>query len=245
MFNVVLVEPEIPANTGNIGRTCVLTGARLHLVRPLGFSLDSSARKRAGLLYWSHVDLRIHDSWNSFLNNEFGIKNVASEEFTPEISRKLHFATKKARKTYAQAKYMHGDYLIFGKESTGLPENLLKSLPECCERIPMLNDASCGLNSDNCGGVSTAGSSESSSEGSSEFEGCFDTANSFDLKQQQQQQQQPNTASTSSAAIKTDICGNFVNVQDYRVNALNLSNSVAIMLYEALRQTGFDNMDAQ
>ncbi len=202
MFNVVLVEPEIPANTGNIGRTCVLAGARLHLVRPLGFSLDVKTRRRAALLYWDVLDVCIHDSWDAFIEHEFGCKHYA--ELSQENIAKLHFATKKAKKTYAQAKYASGDYLVFGKESTGLPEQLLAKFSDCCERIPMLSDVDCG------------------------FENCSTSVNT----------------NKSTPLLCQDICGNFVDVNSYNVAALNLSNSVAIMLYEALRQTGFENMES-
>ncbi len=207
MFNIVLVEPEIPANTGNIGRTCVVAGARLHLVRPLGFSLDAKTRRRAGLLYWDHLDVRIHDSWEQFLQSEFG---CAGTEIECSAAHKLHFATKKARKTYAQAAYKNGDYLVFGKESTGLPEALLAQFPDSCERIPMLTDSECGF-----------------------AQGC--SSESEETEQASNSQKSP--------LLQTDICGNFVDVESYSVNALNLSNSVAIMLYEALRQTGFEGME--
>lgn len=228
MFNIVLVEPEIPANTGNIGRTCVVAGARLHLVRPLGFSLDAKTRRRAGLLYWDHLDVRIHDSWEQFLQSEFGggggAKGASGCACAPhdggddeqacvdmqEAAHKLHFATKKARKTYAQATYKNGDYLVFGKESTGLPEALLAQFPDSCERIPMLTDSECGF-----------------------AQGC--SSESEETEQASNSQKSP--------LKQTDICGNFVDVESYSVNALNLSNSVAIMLYEALRQMGFEGME--
>ena len=128
MFNVVLVAPEIPANTGNIGRTCVVTGSRLHLVGPLGFSLDEKSLHRAGLGYWESLDVVVHENWEAFLA-------------AAGPKARLHFLTKKARRTYAEAHYQDGDYLVFGCESVGLPEELLAAHADCCERIPMLPDA--------------------------------------------------------------------------------------------------------
>lgn len=130
MFNIVLYAPEIPANTGNIGRTCVVTGARLHLVEPLGFSLDDKTVRRAGLGYWQNLDVTTYASWEDFL---------ARNGLSPTDER-LHLLTKKARRTYAQSTYRDGDYLVFGSESSGIPEPLLAAAPERCERIPMLRD---------------------------------------------------------------------------------------------------------
>ena len=115
MFNVVLYQPEIPANTGNIGRTCVVTGARLHLIGPLGFSLDHKTVHRAGLGYWENLDVRTYESWEGFLRQN----GLATDD------ERLHLLTKKARRTYAQSNYRDGDYLVFGSESTGIPEELL------------------------------------------------------------------------------------------------------------------------
>lgn len=109
MFNIVLYAPEIPANTGNIGRTCVVTGARLHLVEPLGFSLDDKTARRAGLGYWQNLDVTTYASWEDFL---------ARNGLSPADER-LHLLTKKARRTYAQSTYRDGDYLVFGSESSG------------------------------------------------------------------------------------------------------------------------------
>ena len=130
MFNIVLYAPEIPANTGNIGRTCVVTGARLHLVEPLGFSLDDKTVRRAGLGYWQNLDVTTYAGWEDFL---------ARNDLSPADER-LHLLTKKARRTYAQSTYHDGDYLVFGSESSGIPEPLLAAAPERCERIPMLRD---------------------------------------------------------------------------------------------------------
>lgn len=124
MFHVVLVEPEIPQNTGNIARTCAATGCTLHLVRPLGFDISDRALKRAGLDYWQFVDVRVHESF---------------EEIVAEYpSSRYWFFTTKARKTYAQAEYADGDFLVFGKETKGLPEELLVRHPQECVRIPMI-----------------------------------------------------------------------------------------------------------
>ena len=130
MFNIVLYAPEIPANTGNIGRTCVVTGARLHLVEPLGFSLDDKTVRRAGLGYWQNLDVTTYAGWEDFLE-----RNGLSP-----VDERLHLLTKKARRTYAQSTYRDGDYLVFGSESSGIPEPLLAAAPERCERIPMLRD---------------------------------------------------------------------------------------------------------
>lgn len=194
MFNVVLFEPEIPSNTGNIGRTCVVTGSRLHLIGPLGFSLGDDMLRRAGLGYWHSLDVTTYAGWEEFLaQNELG-----------ETDERLHLLTKKARKTYAQATYADGDFLVFGKESTGLPEELLARAASRCERIPMLPDATT---------LKDAG----------------EWAARVGRKQ-------------SHEALRQDVCGNFVDPDDYRISALNLSNSAAIVLYEALRQTGFQGM---
>lgn len=119
MFNIVLYAPEIPANTGNIGRTCVVTGARLHLVEPLGFSLDDKTVRRAGLGYWQNLDVTTYAGWEDFL---------ARNGLSPADGR-LHLLTKKARRTYAQSTYRDGDYLVFGSESSGIPEPLLAAAP--------------------------------------------------------------------------------------------------------------------
>lgn len=132
MLNVVLFEPEIPANTGNIGRTCVVTGARLHLIEPLGFLLDSKQLRRAGLGYWENLDVTVYRNWEDFLTR-CGLTGPAGE-------KRLHLLTKKARRTYAESTYRDGDYLVFGKESSGLPEDLLAAHADSCERIPMLAD---------------------------------------------------------------------------------------------------------
>lgn len=122
-MHIVLVAPEIPQNTGNIARTCAATGAMLHLVKPLGFSLDDRYMRRAGLDYWHMMDYRVWDNLEHFLKEH-------------QDSR-LHFATTKAPKSYAEVKYEPDDYLVFGCESKGLPETLLAGVYEKCIRIPM------------------------------------------------------------------------------------------------------------
>ena len=127
MFNIVLVEPEIPANTGNVARTCAVTGCSLHLIKPLGFSIDDKQLKRAGLDYWHLLDIHVHESLEAFL-----------EQADPKL---LFLATTKGAKCYTEIAYPEGSYLVFGKETKGLPEDLRASLPERCFRIPMLPDA--------------------------------------------------------------------------------------------------------
>ena len=151
-LNVVLYEPEIPANTGNIGRTCVATGTRLHLIEPLGFHLDEKAIKRAGMDYWSELDVTTYVNWEDFCGKNPGAK--------------IYMATTKGRHVYTEVSYEPDCYIMFGKESAGIPEEILVAHEETCIRIPM----------------------------------------------------------------------------EPAIRSLNLSNSVAIVLYEALRQNGFAQM---
>ena len=151
-LNIVLYEPEIPANTGNIGRTCVATGTKLHLIEPLGFSLSEKALKRAGMDYWSQLDVERYVNYEDFLQRNPGAK--------------IYMATTNAMKIYSEASYEPDCYIMFGKESAGIPEEILVEHPEECVRIPMIGET----------------------------------------------------------------------------RSLNLSNSVAIVLYEALRQNQFDHM---
>lgn len=155
MINIVLLEPEIPANTGNIGRTCVATGSRLHLIKPLGFSLAEKELKRAGLDYWKELDVSVYENFEDFLE-----KNPDAE---------LYLATTKARKAYTEVIYPDHAYLMFGKESAGIPEEILLQYQETAVRIPMKEE----------------------------------------------------------------------------IRSLNLSNSVAVVLYEALRQRGFAGMQRE
>ncbi|MEX1377654.1 MAG: tRNA (uridine(34)/cytosine(34)/5-carboxymethylaminomethyluridine(34)-2'-O)-methyltransferase TrmL [Eubacteriales bacterium] len=122
-LNIVLVNPEIPSNTGNIARTCAITGAVLHLIKPLGFSLEDKYLKRAGLDYWSFVDVIIYENLDDFMEkNEDG---------------NFYFLTTKAKLRYSDAKFQDNDYLFFGAETKGLPEELLKENYEKSLRIPM------------------------------------------------------------------------------------------------------------
>lgn len=129
MINIVLHEPEMPANTGNIGRTCVATGSSLHLIEPLGFRINDKMLERAGLDYWPRLDVHYYNDINHFYE-EIG----ESEGRGPRI----FYATTKARQTYADVEYRDGDFIMFGKESAGIPEEILVEHPEECIRIPML-----------------------------------------------------------------------------------------------------------
>lgn len=127
MINIVLVEPEIPMNTGNIARTCAATRSRLHLIRPLGFDISEKAVKRAGLDYWHMVDLIEYDSLDDFF-----LKNPSPD---------LWLATTKAPQDYSAAVFRPDCWLFFGKETAGLPVDLLHAYPDRCVRIPMRSDA--------------------------------------------------------------------------------------------------------
>lgn len=151
-MNVVLYEPEIPANTGNIGRTCVATGTRLHLIEPLGFRLGEKEIRRAGMDYWKDLDVRLYLDYADFMKKNPGAR--------------IYYASTKAIQTYDQVSYREDDFLMFGKESAGIPEEILLENQETAVRIPMKED----------------------------------------------------------------------------IRSLNLSNSVAVVLYEALRQQGFAGM---
>ena len=126
-MHIVLVNPEIPQNTGNIARTCAATGAKLHLIKPLGFELSDKYLKRAGLDYWHMMTLEIHESWQDFC------------EKYPDA--RLHFATTKAPHDYCSVPYADEDFLVFGRETKGLDEDLLAGNYEKCIRIPMMPDA--------------------------------------------------------------------------------------------------------
>lgn len=154
-MQIVLHQPEIPANTGNIGRTCVATGTQLHLIEPLGFKLDEKAIKRAGMDYWEHLDVHTYVNYEDFVQKNPGAK--------------IWYATTKAKKCYTEVAFGPNDFIMFGKESAGIPEEILVDNEETCIRIPM--------------------------------------------------------------------CG--------EIRSLNLSNSVAIVLYEALRQNGFGGMEKE
>lgn len=154
MLNIVLLEPEMPANTGNIGRTCCATGTKLHLIEPMGFKINDKTLKRAGLDYWEKLDVAVYDCLEDFLE-----KNEAAVG-------KMFMATTKAQKIYSEVSYPEDAYIMFGKESAGIPEELLVEYQETAIRIPM----------------------------------------------------------------------------NEKIRSLNLSNSVAIVLYEALRQNSFFSM---
>lgn len=154
-LNIVLHEPEIPANTGNIGRTCVATGTRLHLIEPLGFRLNEKAIKRAGMDYWKDLDVTTYLDYEDFLKKNPGAK--------------IYYATTKAPRTYAEVEFEEDCYIMFGKESGGIPEEILLENQDTAIRIPMIGD----------------------------------------------------------------------------IRSLNLSNSVAVILYEALRQHQFDHMQLE
>lgn len=151
-MHIVLHQPEIPANTGNIGRTCVATGTSLHLIEPLGFSLEEKQLKRAGMDYWEHLDVHRYTNYRTFQEQNPGAK--------------VWMATTKAHKMYTEVEFGPDDYIMFGKESAGIPEEILVENEANCIRIPMLSE----------------------------------------------------------------------------IRSLNLSNSVAIVLYEALRQNNFAGM---
>ena len=123
MLNIVLLEPEIPANTGNIGRTCVAAGTRLHLIEPLGFRLDEKNLRRAGMDYWKELDVSIYADYHDFLDKNSG--------------GKIYMATTKAERAYTEVSYEPDAYIMFGKESAGIPEEILVDYEKTCIRIPM------------------------------------------------------------------------------------------------------------
>lgn len=125
-LNIVLVEPEIPQNTGNIARTCAATGARLHLVGPLGFKIDDTKLKRAGLDYWWLLDITRYDSLSDFFDRNQG---------------PFYYFSTKAKRVYSEISYPDGCYIVFGKETAGLPEELLLKNPETTVRLPMREEA--------------------------------------------------------------------------------------------------------
>lgn len=131
MFNVVLVEPEIPPNTGNVGRLCLATGSTLHLIKPLGFSIDDRTLKRAGLDYWKEVDVRV---WDSLAEMENALP-----------STRRFFLTTKTQRSYFSVDFAPGDFLIFGRETKGLPEPLLRERAESLLTIPMQGTRSLNL----------------------------------------------------------------------------------------------------
>ena len=127
MFNIVLVEPEIPQNTGNIARTCAATGSRLHIVKPMGFTIDDKKLKRAGLDYWHLLGVTYYENLEEFFEKNSGAR--------------FFYATTKGLNKYSDVSYKDGDFILFGKETKGLPEELLKENKEYCIRIPMIDEA--------------------------------------------------------------------------------------------------------
>ncbi len=123
MFNIVLVEPEIPQNTGNISRTCACTASRLHIVKPMGFEITDAKLKRAGLDYWDKLDLTYYDNLDEF--------------FKINAGGRFYYLSKKAKKKYTDARFQDGDFLVFGKETKGLPEHIVFDNPDTALRIPM------------------------------------------------------------------------------------------------------------
>lgn len=125
-LNIVMVEPEIPQNTGNVARTCAATGARLHLVEPMGFKVDDKKLKRAGLDYWHLLDITYYKDLDDFFARNDG---------------PFYYFSTKARRKYSDVVYPDNAYLVFGKETRGLPEELLNTNPDACVRIPMISEA--------------------------------------------------------------------------------------------------------
>lgn len=124
-LNIVIFEPGIPQNVGNIARTCAATKSRLHLIKPLGFRLTDKHMKRAGLDYWQHLDLTVHPSWEDFLKAE-------------PIDRRLWYLTANADKAFWDADFQSNDYLVFGNENTGIPDQILKANEDFCIKVPMI-----------------------------------------------------------------------------------------------------------
>ncbi len=124
-INIVLHEPEIPQNTGNIARTCAATGCSLHIIRPMGFEIDNAKLKRAGLDYWDKLDITYYDSYEDFLTKR------------PDALKNTYFFTTKAQKAYTDISYSDNAYIMFGKETRGLPEDMLYENRDYCVRIPM------------------------------------------------------------------------------------------------------------
>ena len=127
MINIVLLEPEIPGNTGNIGRTCMVTGARLHLIEPLGFKINEKALKKAGMDYWSELDVTTYIDYQDFLKRNQGAE--------------IYMAETKGERNYTQVDYEPDCFIMFGKESAGIPDEILKENIERCVRIPMVESS--------------------------------------------------------------------------------------------------------
>ncbi|SHH28914.1 tRNA (uridine(34)/cytosine(34)/5-carboxymethylaminomethyluridine(34)-2'-O)-methyltransferase TrmL [Clostridium grantii] len=134
-LNIVLFQPEIPQNTGNIGRTCVLVNANLHLIKPLGFNIEEKKVRRAGLDYWPYLNYEIHESFEDFLSKY------------PKA--RIFLATTKGSKYYSEAKYEKGDFIVFGRESSGLPKEIMEKYKETAIKIPMIDTTTRSLNLSN------------------------------------------------------------------------------------------------
>lgn len=134
-LNIVLFQPEIPQNTGNIARTCVLTNCKLHLIKPLGFSLDEKHLRRAGLDYWKYLDLQVYESYEEL-----------REKYKDST---FYFSTTHGSNFYHEVKFKEGDFIVFGRESCGLPDSIRESNPEGCIRVPMINTTTRSLNLSN------------------------------------------------------------------------------------------------
>lgn len=135
MLNIVLFEPEIPQNTGNIGRTCVLTGSKLHLIKPLGFEISDKQIKRTGLDYWRELNLEVHENWDDFIN-KYGDSRIFA-------------VTTKGTKYFDEVEFKDNDFLLFGSESSGLPDKIRERLKETLIRIPMIKTSERSLNLSN------------------------------------------------------------------------------------------------
>ena len=132
MLNIVLYEPEIPHNTGAIARTCVLTHSKLHLIKPLGFSIDDKHLKRAGLDYWPLLEMEVYENYKDFMD-----KNK---------DKTIYYSTTKTSNIYTDVKFKDGDFIMFGPETRGIPENILDANSENCIRIPMIKELKRSLN---------------------------------------------------------------------------------------------------
>lgn len=135
ILNIALFEPEIPQNTGNIGRTCVLTNSKLHLIKPLGFSIDDKQVKRCGMDYWPHVNLELHENYEE-MKEKYKDAN-------------FYFITTHGENYYTDVQFKKGDFIVFGRESSGLPDYIRESFPERCIRVPMVETTTRSLNLSN------------------------------------------------------------------------------------------------
>ena len=147
MFNIIMVEPEIPQNTGNIVRTAAATGCHVHLIKPLGFDISDKALKRAGLDYWHLTDFTVYESLTDFfekvtgVHHDFGPNDNWNVKCDDENGPRFFFSSTKAQKTYDEAEFKENDYILFGKETKGLPEELLRDNYTETIRIPMIPEA--------------------------------------------------------------------------------------------------------